>query len=71
MSEMDIENRFTFTDIKNPQIRLKEFWDTINSDKVNANILLDNNVGYCDVNGHTVLWIEVPQADYRHKPIYI
>lgn len=54
MSEMDIENRFTFTDIKNPQIRLKEFWDTINSDKVNANILLDNNVGYCDVNGHTV-----------------
>lgn len=71
MSEMGIENRFTFTDIKNPQIRLKEFWDTINSDKVNANILLDNNVGYCDVNGHTVLWIEVPQADYRHKPIYI
>ena len=67
MSEMDIENRFTFTDIKNPQIRLKEFWDTINSDKVNANILLDNNVGYCDVNGHTVLWIEGPQADYRHN----
>lgn len=71
MSEMDIEKRFTFTDVKKPETRLKEFWDTINSNKVSANILLDDNVGYCDVNGHTVLWIEVPQADYRHKPVFI
>lgn len=71
MSEVDIEKRFTFTDIKNPEIRLKEFWDTINSNKVSANILLDDNVGYCDVNGHTVLWIEVPQADYKYKPVYV
>lgn len=71
MSEVDIEKRFTFTDIKNPEIRLKEFWDTINSNKVSANILLDDNVGYCDVNGHTVLWIEIPQADYKYKPVYI
>ena len=71
MSEMNIEKRFTFTDVKNPEIRLKEFWDTINSNKVSANILLDDNVGYCDVNGHTVLWIEVPQADYKYKPVYI
>jgi ATP-dependent DNA helicase RecG len=41
------------------------------SNKVSANILLDDNVGYCDISGHTVLWIEVPQADYRHKPVYI
>lgn len=71
MAEVDIEKRFTFTDIKNPEIRLKEFWDTINSNKVSANILLDDNVGYCDVDGHTVLWIEVPQADYKYKPVYI
>lgn len=71
MSEMNIEKRFTFTDVKNPEIRLKEFWDTINSNKVSANILLDDNVGYCDVNGHTVLWIDVPQADYKYKPVYI
>lgn len=49
----------------------KEFWNTINSNKVSANILLDDNVGYCQVNGRTVLWIEVPQADYRYKPVYI
>lgn len=71
MSETNIEKRFTFTNVKNPDVRLKEFWDTINSNKVSSNILLDDNVGYCDVNGHTVLWIEVPQADYRHRPVYI
>ena len=71
MSEVDMKKRFTFTDVKNPEIRLKEFWDTINSNKVSANILLDDNVGYCDVDGHTVLWIEVPQADYKYKPVYI
>lgn len=71
VSEKDIKKRFTFTDVKNPEVRLKEFWNTINSSKVSANILLDDNVGYCDVHGHTVLWIEVPQADYKHKPVYI
>lgn len=71
MSEANIEKRFTFTDIKNPEIRIKEFWDTINSSKVSVNILLDDNVGYCDVDGHTVIWIEVPQADYKYKPVYI
>lgn len=55
MSETNIQKRFSFTDVKNPEVRLKEFWDTINSNKVSANILLDDNVGYCDISGHTVL----------------
>lgn len=71
MSETDIKKRFTFTDVKNPEVRLKEFWNTINSNKVSANILLNDNVGYCDIDGNTVIWIEVPQADYKHKPVYI
>ena len=71
MAETNIEKRFTFTGVKKTEVRLKEFWDTINSNKVSANILLNDNVGYCDINGHTVLWIEVPQADYKHKPVYI
>lgn len=71
MSEVNIEKRFTFTDVKNPETRIKEFWDTINSSKVSVNILLDDNVGYCDVDGHMVIWIEVPQADYKYKPVYI
>lgn len=71
MSEQDPDKKFSFIDVKNPTTRLKEFWDTINSNKVSANILLDSNVGYCKVKNHTVLWIEVPQAEYKYKPVYI
>lgn len=35
----------------------KVTWNAVNSNKVSANILLDENVGYCKVKGHTVLLI--------------
>ncbi|MDD3186073.1 MAG: hypothetical protein PHD70_10395 [Anaerostipes sp.] len=66
-----ILKKFSFIDIKKPETRIKELWDTINGSKVSTNILLDENVGYCSVNGCNVIWIEVPQADYKNKPIYI
>ncbi len=71
LREPDIEKRFSFIDIKNPEIRIKEFWDTVNSNKVSSNILLDENVGVCNVDGNNIIWIVVPQADYKHKPLYI
>lgn len=71
LKEKDPEKRFSFTAIKNPAQRIKEFWNTINSNKVSRNILVDRNVGTCDINGSTIIWIEVPQADYRYKPVYI
>ena len=70
--EKDPEKRFTISSIENPQARIKEFWDNINnSKKVNVNILRDSDVGTCEINGKTIIWIEVPQADYTQKPIYI
>lgn len=71
VKEKDPEKRFFFTSVKNPTQRIKEFWNTINSNKVSRNILVDRNVGTCDINGNTIIWIEVPQADYRYKPVYI
>lgn len=71
VKEKDPEKRFSFTSVKNPTQRIKEFWNTINSNKVSRNILVDRNVGTCDINGNTIIWIEVPQADYRYKPVYI
>ena len=71
VKEKDPEKRFSFTSVKNPTQRIKEFWNTINSNKVSRNILVDRNVGTCDINGDTIIWIEVPQADYRYKPVYI
>lgn len=31
MKEMDFERRFTFQSIKNPDQRIKDFWNTINT----------------------------------------
>ena len=69
--EKDISKRFSFTSIKNPLQRIKDFWDTINSKKVSSNILIDANVGLCEINAAVIIWIEVPQANYRSKPVYI
>lgn len=72
LKEKDPEKRFTIANIDNPQARLKEFWDTIhNSNKVNISILRDADVGTCVVDGKTIIWIEVPQADYTQRPVYI
>lgn len=65
------EPRSVFVGVDNPEKRIKEFWDVINSNKVSANILMEDNVGYCVVEGKTIIWIDVPQADYRFKPVYI
>lgn len=69
--ENNPEKRFTFESIKNPQQRLVDFWNTINSAKVSSNILVDSDVGICNINGADIIWIRVPQADYKTKPVYI
>lgn len=70
--ERNPAKRFSIVNIENPQARLKEFWDAINnSTKVNINILRDADVGTCVIDGKTIIWIKVPQADYTQKPVYI
>ena len=64
-------NHFEITGITNPQKLRKEFFDTLNSNKVNRNILTDNDVEIIDYEGVSLMCITVPQADYRQRPIYI
>lgn len=71
MKEIDPSKRFTFVNVENAERRIIEFWNTINSDKVNINILVDENIGICQIDGKKILWIEVPQADYKQRPVYI
>lgn len=71
LKETDPDKRFSFSSVKNPDQRIKDFWNTINSNKVSCNLLVDKNVGTCRINDHTIIWIEVPQAGYRNKPVYI
>lgn len=71
LKETVFSRRFSFVSIKNPDQRIKDFWNTINSDKVSSNILVDADVGTCTINGSTIIWIHVPQASYRQRPVYI
>lgn len=71
IKEADFDRRFTFVQIKNPMQRIKDFWNTINSDKVSSNILVDADVGTCEINDATIIWINVPQANYKQRPVYI
>lgn len=71
LREKDPEKRFTLESITNPQQKLTDFWNTINSAKVSTNILVDSDVGICKVRGADIMWINVPQADYKAKPVYI
>lgn len=71
IKETDPDKRFSFVTINNPDQRLKDFWNTVNSDKVSSNILVDADAGLCDVNSKTIMWIRIPQADYRQRPVYI
>ena len=70
-NEIDFEKRFTICGVQNPERRIRDFWNTVNSEKVNHNILMDSDVGRCEMDEGTVIWIHVPQANYAQKPVFI
>ena len=65
------DNKFEVTGVSNPSKMKKAVFDTLNSHKVNRNILTDKDVEIVEYEGRSVLCIHVPQADYRQRPIYI
>ena len=72
MSEPDPAKRFSPINLENPDRIIRDFWNTINNQsKVNANILVDSNVGTAQYKGCTVIWINVPAASYKQRPIFI
>ena len=71
-NEQVFDKRFSITGVTSPTRTITNFWNTLNSDeKVNANLLKDENVYIVEVDGKSVVVVEVPQADYRQKPVYI
>jgi len=67
------EERFQIQGIKNYDVQVKAFWDTVNSDKVNKNILKDEDVQIVTIPSIAlaVVSIHVPRADYNNRPIFI
>lgn len=72
LKEPNPQKRFTPTGITNPDKIIRDFWNTVNnSSKVSASILVDSNVGVDEYQGSTIIWIEVPPASYKQRPVYI
>lgn len=71
IKEIQKEERFEVQGVKNVDKRIKDFWNTINSSKVNKNLLLDEDVQKKSINGMDIILINIPRADYREKPIFI
>lgn len=65
------EERFIIQGLDNPQKQKEDFWNTINSNKVNMNILKDEDVCIVEENGINLIVIHVPRADFNMRPVYI
>ena len=71
MQEKDARKRYRIVGVDDPMKMVADFWNTINSDKVNENILVDSDVRVVNMDGTQIVCIRVPQADWRAKPVYL
>ena len=72
LGEIDNSQRFSITGVEDADKILKDLWNTIHSsEKVNINLLRDEDVDKVSIDGKVVVVVNVPQADYTLRPIYI
>ena len=69
--ETDVSKRFTIIGVDNIPKIISDLWNTINSNKVNRNILLDSDVEITTIDGKSIVCIHVPQADWQMKPVFL
>ncbi|MCM1560171.1 MAG: putative DNA binding domain-containing protein [Butyrivibrio sp.] len=65
------EERFLIQGIENPKKQVEDFWNTINSGKVNINILKDEDVFIAEDADISLIVVKVPRADYKLRPVYV
>ena len=71
LKELDNQKRFQIIGVDDPNKIVTDFWNTINSNKVNENILTERDVEIVNIEGKSIICIHIPQADWRLKPIYL
>ena len=68
----DQNKRFTIEGVTNPDKLLTDLWNLLNDpNKVSANLLKDEDVQIVSIDGKDIIAIQVPQAEYSVKPVYI
>ena len=72
MEEHNASKHFEIVGVDDADKIRKDFWNTINSrEKVNINLLRDEDVQTIDADGKSVVVINVPRAESTMRPIYI
>ena len=70
--EHDNAKRFEIVGVEDSGKIRKDLWNTVNSrEKVNINLLHEEDVQTLDVDGKKVIAIHIPRADYTVRPVYI
>ena len=70
--EKDKSKRFEIVGVEDADKIRKDLWNIINSkEKVNVNLLRDEDVQVVDVEGKSVVAVNVPRAESSTRPIYI
>ncbi len=64
--------RFSITGVGNADKVCKDLWNIVNSqEKVNVNLLHDEDVQIVNADGKDVVVVKVPRATYNLRPVYI
>lgn len=64
--------RYEFSGVTDSYKVVTDFFNIINNtQKVSRSMLIDSDVRVVDVDGAEIIYINVPEADYRQKPVYI
>lgn len=72
MEEQDKSKRFEIVGVEDADKIRKDLWNIINSkEKVNVNLLRDEDVQTVDVDGKSIVVINVSRAEATMRPIYI
>ena len=65
------EERYVIQGIEDTGKQIEDFWSAINGNKVNVNILKDENVYHVEEDGISLIVIEVPRAEFNMRPVYV
>lgn len=65
------EERYVIQGIEDTGKQMEDFWSAINGNKVNVNILKDENVYPVEEDGISLIVIEVPRAEFNMRPVYV
>ena len=69
-AEKDWRKRYPIAGLTNAEKLRADFWNMLNdTEKVNLNLLIDEDVEIVKIEGKDIIAIQVPQADYHQKPV--